>query len=176
MHPRSPLMLRTIVRALVSLALPVLPLAACDADAQRQPSASAGAEDYRLTMPTLRKALPALYAPEAKTTCARPDEEFREVRAMSVAQMQKRLEECPPVQRAAAAQDISLHELALVSKAIMLASYRMAQEESAKASGGTAAPLPPGALRDNVALLRQNEAELARLSEIRSRSEPGGNP
>jgi hypothetical protein len=164
MHPRSPLMLRTIVRTLVSLALPVLPLAACDADAQRQASASAEAEHYRLTMPTLRKALPVLYAPGAKTQCARPDEEFRDVAAMSVAEMQKRLEECPPVQRAAAAQGVSLRELALVYKAIMLASYRMAEEEIAKASGGTAAPLPPGALRDNVALLRQNEAELGRLS------------
>jgi hypothetical protein len=41
----------------------------------------------------------------------------------------------------------------------------MATEESAKASGGTAAPLSPGALRDNVALLRQHEAELKRLSK-----------
>jgi hypothetical protein len=164
MYPRSPLMLRTVLRALVSLALPVLPLAACDADAQRQASAPAGAEDYRLMMPTLRKALPVLYAPGAKTQCARPDEEFRDVRAMSLAEMEKRLEECPPVQRAAAAEGISFRELALVYKAIMLASYRMAEEEGAKARGGTAAPLPPGALRDNVALLRQNEAELGRLS------------
>jgi hypothetical protein len=165
MLPRSPLTLRTVVQALVSLALPILPLAAGDADAQRQPStASADAGDYRLTMPMLRKALPVLYAPGAKAECAESEEEYRDVRAMSVAEMEKLLDECPPIRRAAAAQGISLRELALVYKALTLAGYRMASEESAKVSGGTAAPLPPGALRDNVALLRDNDAELARLS------------
>ena len=46
----------------------------------------------------------------------------------------------------------------------MLAGYRMAEEESARVSGGTASRLPPGTLRDKVALLRQNEAELGRLT------------
>jgi hypothetical protein len=165
MPPHLLFTLRTAVRALACLALSGLPLTACDADAQRQTSAQAAeGEDYRLTMTTLRKALPVLYAGEAEKECRRPGEEDRDVRAMSIAEMEKRLEGCPTIRRDAAARGVSLRELALVSKAIMLVSYRMAQEESAKATGGTAPPLPPGPLRDNVALMRQNEAELARMS------------
>ena len=165
MPPHSPLTIRIAAKALACLALSGLPLAACDAGAQRQPSAaSTEGEDYRLTMPTLHKALPVLYAAEAEEECRRPGEEDRDVRAMSIAQMEQRLEGCPPIRRGAAEQGISLRELALVFKAIMLTSYRLAQEEGAKATGGAAPPLPPGALRDNVALWRQNEAELARLS------------
>ena len=163
MPPISPLTLRTVLRALVSLALPAL--VACDAGAQRQPStASASAEDYRLTMPILRKALSVLNAPGADAECAKPEDGSGDMRSMSVAEMERRMAECPPVQRAAAAQGISLAELARAYKALTLAGYRMAEEESAKLSGGSAAPLPPGALRDNVALLRDNEAEIARLT------------
>ena len=115
-------------------------------------------------MPVLRKALSALYAPGAQTECATSQAEFPDVRSMSVAEMEKLLQECRPIQDAAAAQSISIRELAQVYKALTLAGYRMADEESAKVSGGTAAPLPPGALRDNVALVLQNDAELGRLS------------
>lgn len=165
MPPHSPLTIRIAARALACLALSGLPLAACDAGAQREPlAASTDGVDYRLTMPTLRKALPVLYAAGAEQECRRPGERDRDVRAMSLAEMEQRLEGCPPIQRGAAARDISVRELALVFKAIMLTSYRLAQEEGAKATGGTAPPLPPGALRDNVALWRQNEAELTRLA------------
>jgi hypothetical protein len=165
MPPHSQLIIRIAAKALACLALSSLPLAACDAGAQRQSSAvSREGEDYRLTMPTLRKALPVLYTAGAEEECRQPGEEDRDVRSMSLAQMEQRLAGCPPIQRGASAQGISLQELALVFKAIMLTSYRMAQEESAKATGGTAPPLPPGALRDNVALWRDNEPEIARLS------------
>ena len=147
------------------LALVVLSLAACDADAQREPTpAGAAGDGYRLTMPVLRKALPVLHAPGARTECARKEEEYRDMCTMSAATMEKLLDQCLPVKWAAAAQNISVRELALVYRALMLAGYRLAEEESAKVSGGSAAPLPAGALRHNVALLRQNEAELGRLS------------
>ena len=156
---------RSALRVLLSLALPVLPLAACDARAQREPvAASAAADDYRLTAPVLREALPVLYTPGARTECSGNEEKFRDVRAMSAAEMEKLLDQCGPVKRAAAAQGISMRELALVYKAMTMALFRIAEEEGAKVRGGTAAPLPPGALRDNVALVRQHEAELARLS------------
>ena len=162
---RSPLAVRIAVKAIACLALSVLPLAARDAGAQREPSAtSMEGEDYRLTMPTLRKALPVLYVLEAEQECRRPGEEARDVMAMSITEMEQRLEGCPPLRRGAAAQGISLRELAQVFKAIMLISYRMAQEEGAKATGRTVPALPPGALHDNVALWRQNEAEIGRLS------------
>jgi hypothetical protein len=151
--------------ALAGLVLAGL-LSASGAAAQgRSSAASAEGEDYRLTMPILRKALPVLSGAEADKGCRRPREEGRDVRTMSVAEMVTHLENCPVARTAAADQGLSLRDLALVAKSIMLASHRMATEESAKVSGGTAAPLPPGALRDNVALLRQNEAELERLSK-----------
>jgi hypothetical protein len=164
MPSHSPLTIRIAAKAIACLALSCLPLAACDAGAQGHPSASRDGEDYRLTMPTLRKALPVLYAAGADEECRRPGEEDRDVRAMSLAEMEQRLQGCPPIRNGAAAGGISLRELALVFRAIMLTSYRLAQEEGAKATGGTAPPLSPGALRDNVALWRQNEAEIARLS------------
>ncbi|MEO6058250.1 MAG: hypothetical protein ABIQ49_15610 [Gemmatimonadales bacterium] len=164
MTARLPPTLRTLARAFVILALPLLPLAAPPAAAQRQqPAASADAGDYQLTMPMLRKALPVLNAPGAKTECAQKKDEHRDMRTMSAALMQKFLDDCPPVRRAAAAQGISIFQLAQVYKAITQAGYRITEEEGAKVSGGTPRPLPPGALRDNVALVRQNEAELARL-------------
>ena len=166
MPAHSPLASRIAAKAIACLALSGLPLAACDAGAQRQPSAaSTEGEDYRLTMPTLRKALPVLYAAEAEKECRQPGEEDRDVRAMSIAEMEERLEGCPPIRRSAAVRGIALRELALVFQAIMLTSYRLAQEEGSKANGRTAPPLPPGALRENVALWRQNEAEIARLSD-----------
>ena len=125
MPPHSPLITRIAAKALACLALSGLPVAACDAGAQRQPSASSTeAEDYRLTMPTLRRALPVLYAAEAENECRRPGEEGRDVRAMSIAEMEQRLEGCPPIRRGAAARGISLRELALVFNEIGRASCR----------------------------------------------------
>jgi hypothetical protein len=121
--------------------------------------------EFRLTMPLLRKALPILHARGAETECHKPGEEYRDLLAKSLAQVEQRIADCPPIRKAAAAQKASIRELALTYKALLIASYRVAEEESAKARGSTAAPLPAGAVRDNVSLMRANEAELARLSK-----------
>ena len=148
-----------MTRLLLGLVFCALTLPGSAAAAQKQAAASA---DYRLTMPMLRKALPALYA-AGKERCTERQRSPQEIAEMTVAQMEAELEGCAPVQRAAAAQGVSTRELAQVSKALLEAGHRMAEEESAKATGGTAAALPAGALRDNVGLVRQNEAELGRL-------------
>ena len=148
-----------MTRLLLGLACCALLVSASDAAAQKE---SGAASDYRLTMPVLRKAIPALYA-GGKARCTQRQRSPQEIAAMTVAQMEVELQGCAPVQRAAAAQGVTTRELAQVSKALLQAGHRMAEEESAKATGGTAAPLPSGALRDNVALVRQNEAELGRL-------------
>jgi hypothetical protein len=147
-----------LARHLVVLALAALVLAAREVQAQGE------GDNYRLSLPVLRKALPILYLPEAKTACDQHEAEYRDVRSMTVARMQELLDQCAPLKRAAAAQGLTTHELALVSKALTLAAYRMADEESAKLSDGNAAPLPAGALHDNVALLRANDAELRKLT------------
>jgi hypothetical protein len=148
-----------MTRLLLSLAACALILSASEAAAQKQAAATS---DYRLTMPVLRKALPALYA-AGKERCTSRQRSPQEIDEMTVAQMEAELEGCAPVQRAAAAHGITTRELAQVSKALLQAGHRLAEEESAKATGGTAAPLPAGALRDNVALVRENEVELGRL-------------
>ncbi len=148
-----------MTRLLLGLAVCALTFSASEAAAQKQ---AATIPDYRLTMPVLRKALPALYA-AGKERCTQRQRSQREIAEMTVSQMETELEGCAPVQRAAATHGVSTRELAQVSKALLQVGHRMAEEESAKATGGTAAPLPPGALRDNVTLVRQNEAELGRL-------------
>ena len=148
-----------MTRLLLGLACCAFLVFAPEAAAQNESGASS---DYRLTMPVLRKALPALYA-AGKERCTERRRTPQEIAAMTIGQMEAELQGCAPVQRAASAQGITTRELAQVSKALLQAGHRMAEEESAKATGGTAAPLPPGLLRDNVVLLRQNEAELGRI-------------
>ena len=157
-HPLTPT--RPLVRLAFGVAFFALVACAPDAAAQRPAGAPS---DYRLTMLVLRKAIPVLYA-AGKESCTRRRRDQRELAEMTVAQMESELEGCAPVQRAAAAHGISTRELAQVSKALMQVGHRMAEEESAKVTGGTAAALPSGVLRDNVTLVRQHEAELGRLA------------
>ena len=120
-------------------------------------------ESYRLTMPVLRKVLPALYHPEARA-CEKGKNEHRDPSRMSLAEMTARLEECAPVRNAVRQSGLSAREAALTLAALLRASRRSADEESARATGGQAPPLAPGPLRDNVQLIRDNEAELGRLT------------
>lgn len=152
------------VAALGALLLGLLDAPEAIAQAPQQPAAEAPGE-FRLTMPLLREALPILHARGAERECHKPGEEYRDLLSMPLAQVEQRMSECPPIRKAAAAQQASIRELALTYKALLLASYRIAEEESATMRGSSAAPLPPGALRDNVSLMRANEAELARLSK-----------
>jgi hypothetical protein len=161
--------LRAVARTVVGLVSSALLLTARDVAAQRtRPTAAndgrAEAESYRLTMPVLRRVLPVLHAPGVTTECPRQGGAFRDVDAMPVTEMQAVLDRCAPVRRAAAAHGVSTREVALAAKALMRAGRRITEEESAKVSGGTPAPLSAGALRDNVLLVRQNEAEIGRLS------------
>jgi hypothetical protein len=164
MPPRSPLTQQALVPAIAGLTLLLALLGASEVSAQSRPLPATDPGEFRLTMPLLRKALPILHASGAEKECHRPGEEYRDLLAMSLVQVEQRIGACPPIRAAAAAGQASLRELALTYKALLLASYTIADEEIAKARGSTAAPLRPGALRDNVALLRANEAEIARLS------------
>ena len=148
-----------MTRMLAGLVFCGLMVCSSSAAAQQQAGTTS---DYRLTMPMLRKALPVLYA-AGKERCTQRQRSAQEIADMAIAQMEAELEGCAPIQRAAAAHGVGTRELAQVSKALLQAGHRMADEESAKATGGTAALLPAGALRDNVALLRQHEAELGRI-------------
>ena len=120
-------------------------------------------ESYRLTMPVLRKVLPALYHPDAGA-CEKGKNENRDPSRMPLAEMTARLEECAPVRNAVRRSGLSTREAALTLAALVRASKRSAEEESAKAAGGQAPATGPGPLKDNVRLIRDNEAELGRLA------------
>ena len=131
------------------------------------PSGPPGAEQYRLTLAGLRKVMPVLRdQPQAKCEEreAKPDPY-----ALTLAEMTATLERCEPIRAALAKTGASAQEAASVLGAFMYAGRRITQEESALALGKQAPPLPPGPLKDNVTLIRQNEAELRRLTQSSSR-------
>ncbi len=133
------------------------------------PSGPPGAEDYRLTLSSLRAVLPAVQA-GAGSRCEKPEEK-RDRFAMTLAEMTATLERCAPVRAELARAGVSTREAASVLGAFMYAGRRITLEESAIAVGQQASTLPAGPLKDNVALIRQNEAELRRLMQALDRGD-----
>jgi hypothetical protein len=127
------------------------------------PSGPPGAEQYRLTLAGLRKVMPALRDP-AQAKCEQRENK-RDLFALTLAEMTATLQRCEPILAALARNGASAKEAASVLGAFMYASRRITEEESAIAMGKQAPPLPPGPLKDNVALIRQNEPELRRLTQ-----------
>ena len=117
-------------------------------------------DGHRLTMPMLRKVLPALYA-AGNERCKHPEQ--RDPRKLSIAEMTKSLERCAPVSQALQRADVPLREAAIVFASLLRTG------EQAAIRGGPGA-LPPGVLRDNALLMQQNDPELNRLSKT------GGQP
>lgn len=130
---------------------------------QGYPSGPPGAEQYRLTLAALRKVMPALRG-ENQAAC-REAAEKRDPFAMTLAQMAAALDRCEPVRTALVEAGASTSEAATVFGAVLYAGRRITEEESAKAVGNQAPRLPAGALKDNVALLREHQAELRRLTQ-----------
>jgi hypothetical protein len=112
-------------------------------------------DSYRLTMPMLRKVLPAVYAPGAER-CER-QQERRDVATLSLAEMARTLERCAPVMQKLRQIGVPARDAALV-----LASLHSTGQAVARRSGNVRA-VPPGSLRDNALLLEANDAELRRL-------------
>lgn len=153
------------------LALVLAVAGASSATAQAgYPSGPRGAQQYRLTLAALRKVMPAVGAP-GQESCEKR-EETRDPYSMTLAEMTASLERCEPIRAAIAKAGVSSKEAAGVLGAFMYASRRITEEESARAMGKQVPALPPGPLKDNVALIRQNEAELRRLTQSPARG-PG---
>ncbi|HYC33429.1 MAG TPA: hypothetical protein VEB59_14170 [Gemmatimonadales bacterium] len=127
------------------------------------PSGPPGAERYRLTLAALRRVLPVLRSP-GQEQCEKREEK-RDPFAMTLAEMTATIERCGPIQGPMAKAGVSSREAATVLFGFMYAARRITLEESALAMGNSAPPLPAGPLKDNVALLRENEAELRRLAQ-----------
>lgn len=157
--------------ALMVIAACALPGSAARAQG-RGPDDARTLAGYRLTMPIVRKVLGAMR--EADT-----DPEMRQIKqrwaasgarpdytTMSLAQLAAQYDAMPPAKRALARAGVSSREAATVYTALMRAISYTSQEDAANARAIGArppAPLPPGAAASNVALVRQNQAELERL-------------
>ena len=111
-------------------------------------------ESYRLTMPVLRKVLPALYAPGAQS-CPR---DSRDPRTLSLAEMAQMIDKCAPMAEALRRASVPSRDAAIV----MASLYRTA--EAVAIRRGDANAVDQGALRDNALLLKQHDAEIKRLT------------
>lgn len=149
--------MKTPYRLALALGLALLPssmLAPTVAAQGRSPTDTRVIESYRLTMPMLRKVLPALYAPGAQS-CPR---DRRDPRTLSIAEMAQMIERCAPMAQAVRRAGVPSREAALV----MASMYRTA--EAVAIRRGDASAVNPGPLRDNALLMQQNDAELKRLT------------
>ena len=112
-------------------------------------------DGYRLTMPTLRKVLPALYSPGAQA-CEKPRD--RDPHTLALTEMTRSLERCATVKQALTKAGVPPREAAMVFASLLRTGQQVAMH------GGKASALRPGVLRDNAFLLEQNDAELRRLT------------
>jgi hypothetical protein len=120
----------------------------------RSPADARIIDGYRLTMPMLRKVLPALSAPGAQS-CPR---DTRDPRTLSLAEMAQMIDRCAPMTQALRRAGVPSREAALV----MASLYRTAEAVALRSGDATA--VDPGPLRDNALLMQQNDAELKRLT------------
>ena len=139
----------------LGLALLATSLLTSGAGAQgRSPADARIIDGYRLTMPMLRKVLPALYAPGAES-CPR---DRRDPRTLGLAEMAQMVDRCAPMVQALRRAGVPSREAALV----MASLYRTA--EAVAIRRGDASAVDPGPLRDNALLMQQNDSEIKRLT------------
>lgn len=112
-------------------------------------------DGYRLTMPVLRKVLPALYAPGAQSC---PRDRGRDPHSMSITDMVGMLERCAPVVQSLHRAGVSVRDGAIVFASMLRTAKAVALES------GDASAIAPGVLRENALLLEQNDPELKRLT------------
>ena len=121
----------------------------------RSPADARIIDGYRLTMPVLRRVLPALYAPGAQSC---PRDRSRDPHAMNIADMVSMLERCPPVVQALQRAGVSVRDGAIVFASMLRTAKAVALQS------GNANAVAPGVLRDNALLLKRNDPELRRLT------------
>jgi hypothetical protein len=158
---------------IASLALLALPASASKSYAQ-QTERQVGAritdtrevpqseEEYRLTMPVLRKML-AVKGPHISDALP-PDT----ARWMSVKELTAALDRIPAARQAIASAGLSTAQFAAAWKAYAEAEEYLMQEELAKTMDARApVPLHDGVRKDNVELIRANQKEVKRLEDAR---------
>jgi hypothetical protein len=148
--------------AALTLALVAAPGLASPGAAQgRSADDSRAIDSFRLTMPMLRKVLPAMSAPGVKS-CEKPRHD--DPASQSLAQMTRTLEACSPVAKSLRRAGVEPRDAAILYAALLNVSQEVARR------GGKAAALPPGVVRDNALLLERNESEIRKLTETGGQS------
>jgi hypothetical protein len=133
--------------------LPAATVAPAAAAQGRSPADARAIEGHRLTMPMLRKVLPALGAAGAQS-CARVR---RVPRTLGLAEIALFIEHCAPMAQALRRTGVPAREAALVMGSL----YRTS--EAVALRSGDVNAVDPGPLRDNALLMQQNDAEIKRL-------------
>jgi hypothetical protein len=118
-------------------------------------------ESYRLTMPMLRKMLPAMHE-MGTVRCGehRPSDPH----SLSLAEMTRRLEACSPVVTSLRQAGVQPRDVALVFAALLNVSRELGRR------GGQASAVPPGVVRDNALLLERNDSEIRKLTRTGGQS------
>jgi hypothetical protein len=150
------------MRFAVLLALAMAPALASSGAAQgRSAEDTKTIESYRLTMPKLRKALPAMYTPGARSCEV---SRHSDPSSLSLAEMTRMLDACSPVATSLEQAGISPREAAIIYAALVTVSRRLA------GYGGKVSALPPGVVRDNALMLEQNDPEIRKLTDTGGQS------
>jgi len=157
-----PLRQLAIRAAVLALGLAAAPRLALPGAAQgRSAEDTKAIEEYRITMPMLRKTLPAMYAlgtarcQEGRRT--NPD-------SLGLAEMTRKLETCSPVMQSLSQAGVKAKDAALLYAALLHTGHELARR------GGQSAALPPGVTHDNAVLLEENDAEIRKLTKIGGQS------
>ena len=146
-----PYLIRHLLGALAMLLAPLVAMAQT-----RSGEDTKIIDSYRLTMPVLRKVLPALNAPGAQNC---PRDGSRDPHTMSIADMVRMLERCSPVVDALRRAGVPTRDGAIVFASLL----RTAKEVALQS--GNASAIAPGALRDNALLVERNDPEIKRLTK-----------
>jgi NAD(P)-dependent dehydrogenase (short-subunit alcohol dehydrogenase family) len=154
---------RTIVTA-ACLTFAGLVIAGSPAGAQG-PATLKAIGEYRLTMPTLRKLIAAGKAVNAAPDAAAINAALGRP-AMSIEDVTGTIDRYPAAKQAVSASGLSAKEFATAYLAYFHTVRHLADAEMRKAQGQTVGP-PAHVRPDNVQLIKDNQAELARLSDSR---------
>lgn len=157
--PFSRLAIRVAALAVAFAAAPVV--ASQGAAQGRTAEDTRTIESYRLTMPMLRKVLPAMYAPGAQRCGQRP---HRDPMSLSLAEMTRTLEACSPVLNSLREAAVRPRDAAILYATLLNVSRQVALR------GGKASALPPGVVRENALLLEQNDSEIRKLTKAGGQS------
>ena len=149
-------------RVVIAFGLVAIPLLSSPCAAQgRSAEDSKAIEEYRITMPMLRKTLPAM---SALGTVRCEERRRTDSHSLGLAEMTRKLEACSPVMQSLRQAGVKAGDAALLYAALLHTARELGRR------GGQSTALPPGVTRDTAVLLEQNDAEIRKLTKTGGQS------